>query len=146
MEYRTQRLDRRMRWSQIGLFLVTAVATLTAAIALDEAGAMAEAVILAWFALDSKDQTEQSLVQYNQTLAALVSTRAWWDALSASEKVERYNVERLVVRTENALKMETAGWAQLYLPGVADRSLIRQADWAGELFLLQVREHVGTDG
>jgi hypothetical protein len=111
---KTRFLEARLHRSQTALYVVAGGATFLAALRVDLAAAAANSAILALLVLDSKDQTQQSLVQYNQTLAALLSVRAWWEALSTSEKARPYNVGLFVQQTEAALNMETAGWAQLY--------------------------------
>jgi hypothetical protein len=117
-QHRTRSLYARLRRSQISLYIVAGGATYLAAIKQDLVSAAANAALLALLVLDTKDQTEESLLQYNQTLAALLSIRAWWEALTAWEKAQPRNLELFVQRTEAALKMETAGWAQLYTPSL----------------------------
>jgi hypothetical protein len=73
---------------------------------------MATAIVTAFTTKLQADQTETSLIQYNQTLAALRNIEAWWKALSPWEKTRPANRDLLVDQTEQTMETETAGWVQ----------------------------------
>lgn len=58
------------------------------------------------------DQTENSLIQYNQSLSGLRSILAWWSALTAGQKESQANTDLLVEHTERVLDTGLTGWLQ----------------------------------
>jgi hypothetical protein len=109
---KTSRLAWTLRWSQLGIFAVGGVGTLLAAVHLDVWVALATATVSALATKLQADQVENSLVQYNQALAALRAIELWWTALSTWEKSRQKNIDLLVDQTERTLEAEMAGWVQ----------------------------------
>lgn len=109
---KTIELARTLRLSQLGIFVVGGVGTLLAAIRLDIWVALATATVSAVATKLQSDQVENSLVQYNQALAALRGIDLWWTALSSWEKSRQKNIDLLVDQTERTLEAEMAGWVQ----------------------------------
>jgi hypothetical protein len=109
---KTSRLARTLRWSQLGIFAIGGVGTLLAAVRLDVWVALATATVSALATKLQADQVENSLVQYNQALAALRAIELWWTALSSWEKGRQKNIDLLVDQTERTLEAEMAGWVQ----------------------------------
>ena len=109
---KTIELARTLRLSQLGVFLVGGIGTLLAAIHLDIWVALATATVSALATKLQTDQVENSLVQYNQALAALRGIELWWTALSNWEKSRQKNIDLLVDQTERTLEAEMAGWVQ----------------------------------
>jgi hypothetical protein len=109
---KTIELARTLRASQLGIFVVGGVGTLLAAVHLDVWVALATATVSALATKLQTDQVENSLVQYNQALAALRAIELWWTALSNWEKSRQKNIDLLVDQTERTLEAEMAGWVQ----------------------------------
>ena len=57
-------------------------------------------------------QVEYSLTKYNQAATNLANIQTWWTALSADEKTESENIDKLVRLTERILQSELTGWIQ----------------------------------
>jgi hypothetical protein len=109
---KTSQLAWTLRWSQFGIFAIGGVGTLLAAVHLDVWVALATATVSALVTKLQTDQVENSLVQYNQALAALRAIELWWTALSNWEKNRQKNINLLVDQTERTLEAEMAGWVQ----------------------------------
>jgi hypothetical protein len=109
---KTRTLARKLIAMQLCIYVAGGAGTLFAAFKLDLLVAFATAVVTAFATKLQADQTENSLIQYNQTLASLRNIVSWWKALSRTEKSRRNNISVLVDQTEKALETETAGWVQ----------------------------------
>jgi hypothetical protein len=109
---KTQKLSRKLTRMQLCIYIVGGAGTLLAAIKFDIWVALATAVVTAFATKLQADQTENSLIQYNQSLASLRNIDCWWKALSRWEKSRRNNIDVLVDQTEKTLETETAGWVQ----------------------------------
>ncbi len=109
---KTRKLSRKLTAIQLFIYLAGGIGTLLAAIHLDIWVAVATAVVTAFTTKLQADQTETSLIQYNQSLASLRNIDCWWRALSGWEKSRRKNIDVLVDQTEKAMESETAGWVQ----------------------------------
>ncbi|HWD97839.1 MAG TPA: DUF4231 domain-containing protein, partial [Bryobacteraceae bacterium] len=109
---KTSRLAWTLRWSQLGIFAIGGLGTLLAAVHLDVWVALATATVSALVTKLQADQVENSLVQYNQALAALRAIELWWTALSNWEKNRQKNIDLLVDQAERTLEAEMAGWVQ----------------------------------
>jgi uncharacterized membrane protein YhiD involved in acid resistance len=105
-------LNRRLIPMQLAILVAGGAGTYLAAIKLNVWVALATAVVTALTTKLQSDQTEMTLVHYNQTLATLQNIDAWWKALSSWEKTRPRNIDLLVDQTEKALEAETAGWVQ----------------------------------
>lgn len=114
----TSKLARRLRLLQSGIYVVGAAGTLLAAIHWDVWVALATAGVTALTTKLQTDQIENSLMQYNQSLASLRNIEVWWTALSPWEKQRRNNIDVLVDQTETALESELAGWVQQMQSGL----------------------------
>ncbi len=109
---KTRNLSRRLTFMQTSIYVLGGAGTLLAAIKLDVWVALATAAVTAVTTKLQADQTENTLTQYNQTLASLRNIAAWWNALSRWEKGRPKNIDVLVDQTEKAMETETAGWVQ----------------------------------
>lgn len=109
---KTRKLSRKLILMQLCIYIVGGAGTFLAAIKLDIWVALATAVVTAFATKLQADQTENSLIQYNQALASLRNIECWWKALSRWEKSRRKNIDVLVDQTEKVLETETAGWVQ----------------------------------
>jgi hypothetical protein len=109
---KTRALSRKLIAIQTIIYVMGGVGTLLAALRQDVWVALATAVVTAFATKLQADQTENSLMQYNQTLASLRNVVAWWNALTRWQKSRRTNIDVLVDQTEKAMEAETAGWVQ----------------------------------
>ncbi|HWF07901.1 MAG TPA: DUF4231 domain-containing protein [Bryobacteraceae bacterium] len=105
-------LSKRLIGMQLAILVAGGAGTFLAAMKLNVWVALATAVVTALTTRLQSDQTEMTLVHYNQTLATLQNIDAWWKALSSWEKTRPRNIDLLVDQTEKALEAETAGWVQ----------------------------------
>lgn len=112
LEKKTCKLSVKLSRMQMLIYIIGGSGTFLAAIGLDVWVALATALVTAITTKLQADQTENSLVQYNQTLASLRNINAWWKALSPWEKEQPRNIDLLVGQTEQTLAAETAGWVQ----------------------------------
>jgi hypothetical protein len=110
--FKTRKLSAQLTLMQVTIYLIGGAGTFLAAIHLDVWVALATAVVTAFSTKLQADQVENSLVQYNQSLASLRNVKAWWNALSPWEKDRRTNIDLLVEQSERTLESETAGWVQ----------------------------------
>lgn len=109
---KTKSLHGQLVWMQLTILIAGGAGTLFAAIKWNALVALATAIVTAFTTKLQADQTETSLIQYNQTLATLRNIEAWWKALSPWEKTRPANRDLLVDQTEKAMETETAGWVQ----------------------------------
>lgn len=109
---KTRKLFIQLTAVQLCIYVAGGVGTFLAAIHLDIWVALATAVVTAFATKLQVDQVENSLVQYNQTLASLRNIVCWWKALSHWEKNNAKNIDVLVDQAEKAMETETAGWVQ----------------------------------
>jgi hypothetical protein len=126
---KTRRLSRQLIRRQTFIYVIGGVGTLLAALAFDVWVALATAVGTAFATKLQADQTENTLVQYNQTLASLRNILAWWNALSRWQKDRRKNIDLLVDQTEKAMEAETAGWVQ-QMQSALDKLTEKESDAA----------------
>ncbi len=112
LERKTGSLSIRLSRMQMLIYIIGGTGTFLAAIRLYVWVALATALVTAVTTKLQADQVENSLVQYNQTLASLRNIDAWWKALSVWERERRRNIDLLVDETERTMANETAGWVQ----------------------------------
>jgi hypothetical protein len=115
---KTRKLAIQLTVTQVLILVIGGASTFLAAINLGVWVALSTAVVTALTTKLQTDQTETSLIQYNQALASLKNIDAWWKALSSWEKGRRQNIDLLVDQTEKALEAETAGWVQQMQSGL----------------------------
>ncbi len=108
----TRKLSIQLTAAQWLILLAGGAGTLLAAIKLDIWIAFTTALATALTTKLQADQSETTLVQYNQALTGLKNIAAWWKARSPWEKGRRKNIDLLVDQTEKILETETAGWVQ----------------------------------
>lgn len=109
---KTASLNKKLIALQAAVLVAGGAGTFLAAKHLNVWVALATAFATALTTKLQTDQTETSLVQYNQTLATLKNIEGWWKALTQWEKRRRINIDLLVDQTEKAMEAETAGWVQ----------------------------------
>lgn len=109
---KTVSLERQLRWLQILILVAGAVGTLLAAIHLELWIAVTTSLATAFTSFLAYQQTEQTLVQYNQTVTDLENLKSWWTKLTPAERRDAQNVDRLIEFTEKALEAEMVGWGQ----------------------------------
>ena len=109
---KTARLYKRLKVTQISIYIAGGVGTALAAFHGDVWVALTTAIAATLTTRLETDQVENSLVQYNQTLTGLRNITSWWKALSQWEKGRRRNIDLLVEQTEKSLAGELSGWVQ----------------------------------
>ena len=111
---KTAKLSTQLRTLLTYTYLAGGTATFIAAVAPNYSVwvALPTAVAAALTTKLQAEQVENSLTQYNQTLASLRNIEIWWKALTPWEKSRQTNIDLLVDETEKTLEAETAGWVQ----------------------------------
>ena len=105
-------LERQLRWLQVLILVAGGIGTLLAALNYEIWITLTTAFATAFTSYLAYQQTEQTLVQYNQTAADLENLKSWWTKLTPAERRNLQNVDRLVEFTEKALDTEMVGWGQ----------------------------------
>ena len=109
---KTVRLERQLRWLQVLILVAGGIGTLLAALSFELWITLTTALATAFTSYLAYQQTEQTLVQYNQTAADLENLQSWWTKLTPAERRNPQNIDRLVEFTEKALESEMIGWGQ----------------------------------
>jgi hypothetical protein len=112
MVSKTAKLNRQLKQTQLWIYVAGGVGTLLAAINTDVWVALTTSLATALTTKLESEQVENSLVQYNQALTALLNIKTWWNALSQWEKGRRTNIDLLVEQTEQTMEFELSGWVQ----------------------------------
>lgn len=129
---KTATLERQLRRLSWAIYAIGGLGTLLAAldgqplIALTTATAAAIANYLEW------QQTEYSLVKYNQARADLENLRNWWQALTPAQHADPAHASLLVTQTEHVLDLERSGWIQQMQDMLAMRQTAPQPKDAAE--------------
>ncbi len=130
---RTTRLERQLKRLQWLICLSGGAGTLLAAVGLELWMALTTALVTTFTTYLEYQQVENTLMTYNQSATDLANVRGWWMALSAEERADPKNVDKLVGHTEKILQGERVGWAQ------------QMQDALAELRAEQVGEGPGTE-
>lgn len=105
-------LERRVKYLQWSVFIIGGLGTFLAAINRQIWIALTTAAAAAITTYLSYQQTEETLMKYNQTATDLENVKAWWMALPADDQARAENVTALVNHTEMVLQTEQEGWLQ----------------------------------
>jgi hypothetical protein len=109
---KTERLDKDLIKWKTWIILYGALGTLLVATGAEFWLPLTAAIVAALTAYLEYQQTEQTLVKYNQTLNNLVNLKAWWVSLSEEEKKESKKIRYLVEHSEQILGTEQSGWVR----------------------------------
>jgi hypothetical protein len=109
---KTERLDKDLSKWRVWIILYGALGTLLVATGAEFWLPLTAAIVAALTAFLEYQQTEQTLVKYNQTLNNLVNLKAWWISLSEEEKKKPGNIVYLVEHSEQILGTEQSGWVR----------------------------------
>jgi hypothetical protein len=104
--------ERNLRIYQAFILAIGGIGTFLAAIRQEIWVAFTTSLATAVTTFLQYRQTENTLMQYNQTATNLENVKCWWLSLDPEEQARRENVERLVRTTETILETETMGWMQ----------------------------------
>ena len=126
---KTGKLDKDLRKWQTWIILYGAMGTLLVATGAEFWLPLTAAIVAALTAYLEYQQTEQTLVKYNQTLNNLVNLKAWWVSLPDEEKKKSNNIFYLVEHTEQILGTEQSGWVR-----EMQSTMQRQRERESELF------------
>lgn len=106
------KLERQLKLIQWSIFVLGGLGTLLAAIKLQVWIAVTTALGAALATYLSYQQTENTLMKYNQASTDLDNVKSWWTALPAEEQAKPETVSTLVDHTEKVLESELDGWVQ----------------------------------
>jgi hypothetical protein len=109
---KTVRMERQLQRLQWLIYIFGGFGTLLVAINQEMWIALTTAVATTLSTYMEYRQIENTLIRYNQTAAELTSIRSWWIALSAEEKADPKNIDKLVGQTETTIHSEHAAWVQ----------------------------------
>ena len=112
--YRTKtvKLERQLKVIQWSIFIIGGLGSLLAAINRQVWIALTTALAAALTTYLSYQQTESTLMKYNQTATDLANVKSWWKALPPEEQAKQANIDILVDHTEQVLQSELDGWVQ----------------------------------
>lgn len=111
-ESTAEKIEWRIKWRQIAIYVIGGVGTLLAAIEFQIWIAVTTAVATALTAYLEHFQLESTLIKYNQSASDLGNIKSWWRALSKPERQNPANQTLLVESTERVLENELTGWVQ----------------------------------
>jgi hypothetical protein len=106
------KLEQQLKLVQWTIFIIGGLGTLLAAINQQVWIALTTAMAAALTTYLSYQQTENTLMKYNQAATDLSNVRSWWLALPPDEQAKQDNVTTLVDHTEQVLQSELDGWVQ----------------------------------
>jgi hypothetical protein len=109
---KTITFERKLKLIQWSIYIIGGLGTFLAAINRQVWIALTTALASALATYLSYQQTENSLMKYNQASTDLDSIRRWWTALPAEDQGNQDNVDALVEHTEKVLQSELDGWVQ----------------------------------
>ena len=111
-EGKTATLERQRSEFQWLIYIVGGAGSLLAALGAQLWVALTTAAVTALTAWVADLKLDVNLVKYNQAAADLSNLRYWWSTLSAEDKAELENRQKLVNTTEQILETERASWVQ----------------------------------
>ncbi|HLL72291.1 MAG TPA: DUF4231 domain-containing protein [Pyrinomonadaceae bacterium] len=111
-EIKTNKLEKRLRFTQWTIFILGGVGTLLAALGVELWVALTTTLMGMMATYIGLHNVENTLVQYNRTATDLFNIRNWWMALSDAERAEQSKIDNLVLYTEKILEGELVGWVQ----------------------------------
>lgn len=109
---KTITFERKLKLIQWSIYIIGGLGTFLAAINRQVWIALTTALASALATYLSYQQTENSLMKYNQASTDLDSIKRWWTALPAEDQGNQDNVDALVEHTEKVLQSELDGWVQ----------------------------------
>jgi hypothetical protein len=128
-QLRTNQLEKQLRRFQWWILLFGGAGALLAAVGAELWIPLTTALVTAITSYLGYYQLEQTLRKYNQSETNLANLQAWWVALSAAEKENPENINKLVENTEKILGSELIGWVQEMQNAL---SSLRQPDVDGQ--------------
>ncbi len=114
------RLEKQLKWIQWSIYIIGGLGTFLAAINRQIWIALTTALAAALTTYLSYQQTENTLMKYNQAATDLDNVRSWWTALPAEEQAKQENINALVEHTEKVLQSELDGWVQQMQDALAE--------------------------
>ena len=109
---KSQRLDRQLQFLEGSIYVFGGLGTFLAANELQSWVAVTVALTGALSNYLDFKRVEATLVGYNRAADGLYDVAAWWSSLSADQKQNSKNCERLVVSTEAIIRSEHVSWLQ----------------------------------
>ena len=108
----TRKLDRKLKALQWLIYIFGGVGTLLAALGFELWVAVTAALAVSFATYIEYQQTENTLMKYNQAATDLANVHTWWSALPPNDRADPGNVNKLVAHTERTLETEHIGWVQ----------------------------------
>lgn len=109
---KTGQLETKFKQLQWAIYIVGGVGTLLAAIGMEIWIALTSALVAAFGTYLEYQQTEKTLIKYNRAALELNNVKTWWIALPAADQEKQFNIDNLVMRTEQILSSEFSDWMQ----------------------------------
>jgi hypothetical protein len=109
---KTLKLERTLKRTKWAIFIFGGLGTLLAAINQQVWIALTTSLTAALATYLAYQQTENTLMKYNQASTDLDSIKRWWTALPVEDQGNQDNVDALVDHTEKVLQSELDGWMQ----------------------------------
>jgi hypothetical protein len=112
--------DRQHQLLQTSVYMFGGFGTLLAAIGFQSWVAVTASLVAALINYLEYRRVEVTLMGYNQSADALYDIRTWWYSLSAADRTNFNNFEKLVVNTEETIRSEHNSWLQDMQDRLAD--------------------------
>lgn len=114
------RLGKRLKRLQWSIYIIGGLGTLLAAVGLELWVALTTTIVGTFSTYLEYQQTENSLMIYNQAAASLTNIQTWWTALPDKKRKDPESIKKLVDNTEKVLQNELKGWVQQMEDALAD--------------------------
>ena len=119
---RSRKLERRARRLRWLMYIAGGAGTLLAAANFELWVALTTTIFTTCVTYLEYEQIETTLRKYNIVAMLLENIKNWWTSLTPQEKEQQENKDRLVYKTESALREEGTGWMSLLQDAVSRAS------------------------
>jgi hypothetical protein len=109
---KVRKLGMRLKILQWLIYIIGGLGTLLAAVGLELWVALTTTIVGTFSTYMEYQQTENSLMIYNQAATSLTNIQAWWTALPDKKRKDPENIKKLVDNTEKVFQTELKGWVQ----------------------------------
>lgn len=110
--HKCKQYDRQNQILQTSIYFFAGLGTLFAAVEQQYLIPISAAVSTALVNYLEYRRVEATLVGYNQAADALYDIHVWWQSLSLAARKKKANFEKLVLKTEETIRIEHGSWLQ----------------------------------
>lgn len=109
---KTSQLEIKFKQLQWAIYVMGGIGTLLAAFGMEVWIALTSSLVAAFGTYLEYQQIEKTLIKYNRAALELNNVKTWWIALPTIEQEKQFNIDNLVMRTEQILNSEFSDWMQ----------------------------------